>query len=150
MDIYRRIREDHDTQRDLFKQLKQTDKLQVAERRRLFRRLRAELWAHARIEELVFYAPLRGPSQTREEFFEGVTEHRLIDQTLEDLNTVDADSDAWTAKLDVLEEVTRHHIDEEEEKFFDKARQVIDDAQAREMGDDFAARKAKVVEALTG
>ena len=59
MDIYARLEDDHEKQRDMSAGLARTSG-DTSERRRLFDELRREIEAHAAAEEQTFYAELIG------------------------------------------------------------------------------------------
>ena len=48
------------------------------------------------------------------------------------------------AKLTVMKENLEHHIEEEEDDMFKKARQVMDEAELEELGERMSARKAEL------
>lgn len=146
MDIYESIKADHDRLREMSRKLMETP----ADRRQgLFDAFKRELWAHSRIEETVFYMPLREHEETRMEVLEGLNEHHMIDALLDELVAQPLEEDAWKAKAQVLGELLTHHLDEEEEELFEEARKVLDGVQARAMGASWGERKRMIVEALT-
>ena len=57
MQIYDRIRQDHDHARNLLKQLKDSATLAADQRAALFDELKREIWVHAKVEETVFSCP---------------------------------------------------------------------------------------------
>jgi len=145
MTIYDRLKADHDRLRDLFARLTEAE---GDDRRPLFMELQRALWAHHKIEEVVFYEPLRHAAETRGEVLEGLNEHHMLNGLTEELNAMPSGNEAWTAKLQVLDELVRHHLDEEEEEIFEEAKSVLDDAQARLMAGEWDARRAKLLDAL--
>ena len=109
MTIFDRIKQDHDTIRRLLDEAEKAD----GGARSAYENLQRELWAHGKVEEAVFYQSLSKAKNTKEETTEGLNEHHIINGFLDELNAMPADSTAWKAKLQVLGEVTRHHLDEE-------------------------------------
>ncbi|HET8727587.1 MAG TPA: hemerythrin domain-containing protein [Alphaproteobacteria bacterium] len=148
MDIYQRIRQDHETARGLLGRLTELPDGRADERDRLFDTLKRELWVHAKVEEAVFYAVLKEARRTRGESLEAFNEHHLINSLLDELDAMPRDNVAWTAKLGVLKEVTEHHLDEEEEEVFEEAGKVIDEDQAKRLGQAFDERKEQGLAAL--
>ena len=63
-----------------------------------------------------------------------------------ELDDMDMSSSGWLTKFKTLAEDYIHHIDEEEEEKFPKAKEVIDEAKAVELRDEFNARKPEEVE----
>ncbi|HSK39094.1 MAG TPA: hemerythrin domain-containing protein [Arenibaculum sp.] len=145
MDIYQSIKADHDTLREL---LDGMTKAPAERRQEAFERFKRELWAHSKVEETVFYTPLRRHDATRMEILEGLNEHHMIDGLLAELDAQPAQGEAWQAKAQVLCELLTHHLKEEEEKIFGEARNVLKDGQARALGESWQERRRKVVDAL--
>jgi len=112
-----------------------------AEERReeLLSELRSQLVAHERMEEEVFYPPLRDEKKTHDIVLEGYEEHHVADLILDELLETPADTDIWHAKMKVLKESIEHHIKEEEEEMFAKARKVLSEAELEELGTQMEA-----------
>lgn len=145
MDIFDRIKHDHDTLRALLERIEDPDK---ESRRAAFDEFHRELWAHGKVEEAVFYAALARHKGAKAETMEGLNEHHMINGLAEELNAMPADSGAWTAKLQVLGELLRHHLDEEEEELFEEARDALEDDRAAELGRLYDERKKHALAAL--
>ncbi|KAA0681120.1 hemerythrin domain-containing protein [Roseomonas genomospecies 6] len=142
--IFDQIKQDHDTIRRLLDEAEKAD----GDPRAAYEDLQRELWAHGKIEEAVFYQSLSKAKNTKQETTEGLNEHHIINGFLDELNAMPADSTAWKAKLQVLGEVTRHHLDEEEEELFEEAKKALDDTRAEELGGIYAERKKQMLAAL--
>jgi iron-sulfur cluster repair protein YtfE (RIC family) len=111
------------------------------ERVDLLHQIRAELVAHERMEEDVFYPALRENAKAKEIVLEGYEEHHVIDLILDELLDVPEESDLWKAKLKVLSENIEHHIEEEEGEMFKKARQTFDKEELEHLGAMMQANK---------
>ena len=114
-------------------------------REELLAQLRTELVAHERMEEEVFYPPLRDDPKTHDIILEGYEEHHVADMILDELLETPADTDVWHAKMKVLKENIEHHMEEEEHEMFGKARKVFTEAQLEQLGERMAGvqREAK-------
>lgn len=145
MDIFDRIKTDHDTLRDLLERIEDPDK---ESRRAVFEVFARELWAHGKVEEAVFYAALSKHRGAKAETMEGLNEHHMINGLAEELNAMPADSGAWSAKMQVLGELLRHHLDEEEDELFDEARDALEGERADELGRLYDERKRHALAAL--
>ena len=145
MDIFDRIKHDHDTLRALLERIEDPDK---ESRRAVFEEFARELWAHGKVEEAVFYAALTKHKEAKAETMEGLNEHHMINGLAEELSAMPADSGAWTAKMQVLGELLRHHLDEEEEELFEEARDALADERADELGRLYDERKQHAMAAL--
>jgi hypothetical protein len=66
----------------------------------------------------------------------------VVDTIMAELEDTPVGDETWAAKLTVMKENLEHHIEEEEDDMFKKARQVMDEAELEELGDRMAARKA--------
>ena len=103
-------------------------------RAELIEMLRTELVTHERIEEEVFYPPLRDNKKTHDIVLEGYQEHHVADLILDELLELPADSEMWQPKVKVLQENIEHHIEEEEEDMFKKARKVLSEEELEQLG----------------
>ncbi|CAO3362544.1 hemerythrin domain-containing protein [Azospirillum melinis] len=143
-DIFARIKTDHDTIRSL---LEKTEKANGSGRA-VFEELQRELWAHSKVEEGVFYASLKKVKEAKSETVEGLNEHHLINGLLDELNAMKTTDSGWKEKLQVLGELVRHHLDEEEEELFEEAKEALDDDRAAELGSAYAERKTHIMAGL--
>ncbi|HOP21204.1 MAG TPA: hemerythrin domain-containing protein [Parvularculaceae bacterium] len=149
MDIYARITQDHDAARESIEQLKATTPRAVKTRKELFRNLKLDLWAHHKVEEAVFYAYLRDTTDMNSEAYEGLNEHHVINGLIEELDTFPVDSEEWGVKFGALSEIVDHHLKEEEDEFFKKAKKILSADAAKLMGERFDARKKVVLAAIS-
>ncbi len=140
MDIYQRLRDDHQRQKDLAAQIVDTVG-DSDERRRLWDQLKAEAESHANAEEQTFYAALFEDPDTQEQARHSVSEHEDASKLIEELDELDMSSSGWLQKFDTLKHELEHHIEEEQHDVFPMAREVLSDDQAVQMADDFDARK---------
>lgn len=75
MDIYERLQQDHERQKELANQLAQTSG-DSSERRQLFAQIKAEAEAHANAEEQTFYAASIETQNGQEQARHSVSEHK--------------------------------------------------------------------------
>ena len=109
--------------------------------------LKTELDVHARIEETIFYPALENADETRDITLEAFEEHRLVKQLLGELEAMDKGDEQWTARMTVLKEQIEHHVEEEEDEMFPKAKKVLTDAEAEELGTRLEEAKNKELKA---
>ncbi|RKN75128.1 hemerythrin domain-containing protein [Ulvibacterium marinum] len=128
MDIFKALREDHDKQRDLLKQLVSTSG-DTKKRQQLFKNLRTALETHADAEERYFYKPLIDSDKTQEKARHGIAEHHEIDELITELDQTDFSSPAWLRIAKNLKERVEHHLDEEEHQVFQIAGKVLSTSQ---------------------
>lgn len=140
MDIYERLEQDHDKQRQLAADLAETSG-DSDERRRMFAELKTEVEAHAAAEEQTFYAALIAEPDGQEKARHSVSEHKEAADLIEELEELDMSSGGWLAKFKKLQEELEHHVDEEEDEVFVLARKLIDEQRARALAEEFNERK---------
>jgi len=67
-----------------------------------------------------------------------------VKELLKELGSTPKDSEQWTAKLTVLKENVEHHVEEEEGEMFKKARKVLTEQEAEDLGARMEAAKNKL------
>tara|TARA_R110001592_G_scaffold38609_1_gene127161 strand:- start:86 stop:523 length:438 start_codon:yes stop_codon:yes gene_type:complete len=142
MNIYQRLIEDHNTQRELAEKLMETSG-DSPERRALFERFKTELDAHALAEEQTFYSDLMQHPDGTEKARHSVAEHKDADDLLQELSDLEMSSGGWIHKFEKLKHEVIHHVDEEEKEVFPLARKLIASSRAEELANDFGDRKGK-------
>ena len=148
MDIYARIKQDHDHAREVMEKIKDTTARAEKTRLKLFGEFKLDMWAHHKVEEAVFYSFLRDDTSMSKDSYEALNEHHVANGLLEELDTFPGDSEEWGVKFGALSELIEHHIDEEEKDFFPKAKKLLSKEQANLMGSRFDARKKVVLAAI--
>jgi hypothetical protein len=103
----------------LFQQLREVSDKQ--ERKQLFVELADSLAAHGKIEELLFY-PAVCTDETADQLHEAVGEHLEVKRVLAELIEMDVEDEQFTSKLDELEKLVEHHVEEEETRLFVQVR----------------------------
>jgi hemerythrin superfamily protein len=113
------LKKDHDTVEDLF------DKFEKAEgrpaKKKIVNQALEELKVHAAIEEELFYPAVRKPVG-KDIMNEADEEHHVAKVLIAELESMDGREDHYDAKFTVLAENVRHHIKEEENEAFPKAK----------------------------
>ena len=100
------------------------------------------LSVHASIEEEIFYpAARRSRRDAGDEVLEALEEHHLVKLTLAELEPMDPAHERYAAKVTVLIENVRHHVEEEEGQLFPAVRKSLDTKQLREIGGELVAAK---------
>jgi hemerythrin-like domain-containing protein len=72
---------------------------------------------------------------------EGYQEHHVVDLIIGELRNLSPSDESWPAKAKVMHESLEHHIEEEEEKMFPKARKELSKEQLEELGRQMQAIK---------
>jgi len=146
MIVYELLKKDHKKVKALFAQLEKTDESQAEEREELFHTLHQELSIHAAAEEKFFYPALKNEEESEEIALEAVEEHKVVKKLLKELDVNGKGTKEWAAKLKVLQENVEHHVKEEEGELFEKAEDVLDDEEAKRIGEEIEAFKAEQTE----
>jgi hemerythrin superfamily protein len=139
------LKKQHQEAKSLFRRAQKTEETEA--RQELTKEIINRLTVHAKIEEEIFYPAVRGigTEKAKEIVREAYEEHHVVKLLLDELPNIDAEDEAFTAKMTVLGELVEHHADEEEKDMFPLA-QKLGEAQLEAVGERMAAR----VEALTG
>lgn len=132
MNIYEAIKKDHDIQRDLIARLLETSGA-TKEREELWSQLRKELEVHEVAEERHFYSPLIDTDKMQEDARHGMAEHHEIDELIQELEDTEMDSPHWLGALKKLRDKVHHHLEDEEEEFFEKAKEVYSQKESEEL-----------------
>jgi hemerythrin superfamily protein len=143
MNAFQLLKEDHKKVAGIFEKLEPTTERGVKTREDLFTQLKNELDVHAEIEETIFYPALREADETHDIILEGYEEHKVVKTLLAELEKLPKDDETWGAKLKVLQENVEHHVEEEEGEMFKKARKVLSEKEAEELGVRLEAAKTQ-------
>ncbi|MBY0430008.1 MAG: hemerythrin domain-containing protein [Rhodospirillales bacterium] len=135
MDVFEILKKDHERARALFAQIEQDSSHNRKNREDLFNKLKKELIAHAHVEEKVFYPALRDKKPTHDEIVEGINEHHQVETLLSRMEAIPIDSDEWMDAVRDLKRKVEHHVHEEEDEIFPKARKVLSDSQFEPLAD---------------
>ncbi|MEO7853780.1 MAG: hemerythrin domain-containing protein [Rubrivivax sp.] len=135
--IFETIRESHDLQRDLCRKLT-ASRGDMAARQVLFLQLKVELMAHAAAEERYLYVPLLMEDGGLDASRHAMHEHHQVDELLEDLLVRNKQQDGWIATAKTLSFKVRHHLKEEESKFFQVAGRLLSETKKEQLGRKYA------------
>ncbi|MBB5868863.1 hemerythrin superfamily protein [Allocatelliglobosispora scoriae] len=145
MDAIVLLKEDHKTVNALFKEFeKGKESATPAAKRKIVDKIITELTTHAFIEETIFYPAARaGAPDTTDHILESVEEHHVVAWLLSELQNLDPKEETYDAKVTVLIENVRHHVEEEEKEWFPEVRKALGRNRLLELGEQMAAAKAK-------
>ena len=143
MDALKLLKEDHDRFKKLLEEGEETTERARVGRRELFQRLKRELEIHERMEEEVLYPALKEHPKAKDIVLEGYEEHHVADMIVAELAETDYSDERWGAKWKVLKESLEHHIEEEEDDMFKKARNIFAKEELEVMGEAMEAIRAE-------
>lgn len=138
MKIYEAIKNDHDIQRNLCDKIVNTSGAST-ERKKLWEELQKELEVHEVAEERYFYSPLIDTDKMQEDARHGMAEHHEMDELIQELNDTEMSSPHWLATLQKLVAKVKHHLKDEEEDFFKKAKSVYSEKEADSLAKGYEA-----------
>src|SRR3954468_3324868 len=142
MDAISMLKDDHKAVERLFKRFEGAGSRSYVEKRNIVDRIIEELSQHAAIEEQLFYPVARAAVPDTEDIaLESLEEHNIVKWVLSDLQTMAPQHERFDAKVTVLIENVRHHVEEEEEEFFPKVRDELGRKVLNELGDAMATAK---------
>src|SRR5690349_17471091 len=120
MDAIVLLKADHKAVEKLFKEFeKGKESATPSAKRKLVEQMLAELTTHAYIEETIFYPAARAAvPDTTDHVLESVEEHHVVAWLLSELKDLDPSDQTYDAKVTVLIENVRHHVEEEEQEWF--------------------------------
>lgn len=136
------IKQDHRNVEDLFKKFEAASENANVAKRGLRDKIVEQLSVHAAVEELVLYPALREElPDSEQDVLEALEEHHTAKLLLSELEKLDPTHERFTAKMTVLIENVRHHVEEEEETLFPTIRKAFGTKRLEELGE--ALEKAK-------
>ena len=146
MDCLDLLTADHNRVRGLFKRFKDAESSDDMETMKLVAtKIVEELLIHMAIEEEIFYPAVKGESEeVKDTVLEGVEEHHVAKDLVEELSQLDPSAEEWPAKVKVLIEAVEHHADEEESEMFKEVRKETSEDERTRLGEQLAARKLEL------
>jgi hemerythrin superfamily protein len=115
---------DHRAVKALFDEFRQLSahKAPAAKRRALAEQICMELTIHMRLEEEIFYPPVRDAIRDDDLLDEAEVEHAGAKELIAQILSMKAQDELYDAKVTVLGEYIDHHVKEEREEMFPKVR----------------------------
>ncbi len=138
-DIYAVLHQDHERVAGLLARL---TKAGDGDREALLKQIKTELERHNPAEEIVFYPKLK--EAAGDLIDEAIDEHDEAESMLNELESMSPDSEEWTERCTELQHAVQEHIEEEESEIFKVAREVFNEDQARQLGEELTFEKDQV------
>ena len=139
---------DHRKVEDLFEQFEQEKESDEGTRRDIAQKICAELTVHAQVEEELFYPGLREnlEDDEMEMLEEAQVEHQTAKDLIAQIEGATEIDEVYNAKVKVLSEYIKHHVQEEENEIFPEVRDEQEELD--ELGQEMAARKGELQEEM--
>lgn len=135
------LRADHKVVDALFKEFE--DAKTSADKKQIVARICSELTVHAQVEEEIFYPAFRKALRDKELVPEAIVEHATLKDLIAQVENIEPDGEMYDAKIMVLIEYVKHHVKEEENEMFPKAKSS--DMDLIEIGSQIGERKTELM-----
>ena len=144
MDAIALLQHDHEEVEQLFRQFEKLTERAHKSKEKIVAKVIRELAIHSAIEEMLFYpavrtAALKATVRTLKEagdtILESLEEHHVVKWTLTELEKMKPEDERYDAKFKVLMESVRHHVEEEQDELFPKARRLLGKDMLEELGE---------------
>ena len=102
-----------------------------------------ELSVHAQVEEEIFYPAVKEALKDKELVPEATVEHATLKDLIAQVEGIEPDGEMFDAKIKVLSEYVKHHVKEEQNEMFPKAK--ASNLDMVELGAQMASRKEELL-----
>lgn len=114
------LKEDHQKVKELFEEFKEAEGREKTE---IAKTALQELEVHADLEERLIYPAIRAETDADDTMNEAVEEHHLVHVLIGELKKLKPSDQRYEAKFNVLGELVKHHVQEEEGEILPQAEQ---------------------------
>lgn len=135
------LRADHKLVSSLFAEYEKTGS--TVKKKKLVAQICTELTVHAQVEEEIFYPAVKQALNDHDLVPEATVEHATLKDLMGQIEFREPDGEMFDAKVKVLSEYVKHHVKEEQDEIFPKARETKLDM--GKLGAQMAARKAELM-----
>lgn len=141
MDATAMLRADHKKVSALFDAFENT---KSAKRKKdIVSQICMELTVHTTLEDEIFYPAVKAALRDRELVPEANVEHNAVKDLIAQVKDVEPDGEMYDARVKVMGEFVKHHVKEEQNEMFPKAKKTKLDMMA--LGARMAQRKAELM-----
>ncbi len=135
------LRADHKHVSELFDAYEKTRS--NSKKKSLVAEICTELSVHAQIEEEIFYPAVKLALKDKELIPEATVEHATLKDLIAQVEGIEPDGEMFDAKIKVMSEYVKHHVKEEQNEIFPKAKETNLDMV--ELGSKLAERKSELL-----
>lgn len=132
---------DHKMVDALFQEYEDTQS--VAKKKKIVAKICTELSVHAQVEEEIFYPAFKKALHDKELVPEATVEHATLKDLIAQVEGLEPDGEMYDAKIKVLCEYVKHHVKEEQNEMFPKAKSSAMDLM--KIGVQIGQRKAELM-----
>jgi len=134
------LRADHTLVSGLFADYEKTKS--AAKKKSLVAQICTELSVHAQVEEEIFYPAFKAALRDKEMVPEATVEHATLKDLIAQVKGKEPDGEMFDAKIKVMSEYVKHHVKEEQNEMFPKAKKSKLDLV--DLGAQILARKEEI------
>jgi hemerythrin superfamily protein len=140
------IKSDHRKVEQLFREFEEAGDRAYKTKQELVGQIVEELEVHAAIEEEIYYPAVEAKARKdgKELIAEAVEEHHVVKVLLGELGSMSSEDEAFDAKVTVLMENVRHHVEEEESELLPQSEKILGTDELTRLGEQMAARKQQL------
>ena len=129
------LKDDHQQIRKLFRDFQAAGENATTTKGKIATRIIEELTVHTYLENEVMYPEVRNLLPDLDhDILESYEEHHVADVLCMELYAMSPDAERFDAKMTVLIENVKHHMDEEEQDWFPKVRNGLGRTKLQELG----------------
>ncbi len=114
------LKSDHEAVSDLFAEYEKTRS--TPKKKAIVAEICTALSVHAQIEEEIFYPAVKTALKDKLLVPEATVEHAGVKDLIAQLEGIEPDGEDYDAKVKVLSEYVKHHVKEEQNEMFPKAK----------------------------
>ena len=137
LDAIALLRADHKAVDALFAEYKKARA--PSKKKQLVSKICTELSVHAQVEEEIFYSAVKQALKDKELVPQAIVEQATMKDLIAQVEGIQPDGEMFDAKINVLSEYVKHHVKEEHNEMFPKAKTTKLDM--LELGRRMAERK---------
>ena len=135
------LRADHKSVAELFDRFEKTRS--STRKKAIVSQVCLELSVHAQIEEEIFYPAVKAALKDKELVPEATVEHASVKQLISEVRDVEPDGEMYDARVKVMSEFVKHHVKEEQNEMFPRAKATRLDLVA--LGEQLMTRKEELM-----
>lgn len=143
VDAIKLLRDDHKRVTALFEEYEAARS--TKKKKELVGKICTELTVHAQIEEEIFYPSVKKALKDKELVPEAKVEHDTLRSLIAQVEGNEPDGEMFDAKIQVMSEYVKHHVKEEQNEMFTKAKKTSLDM--KKLGAQLAERKQELLSA---
>ena len=137
------LEEDHRQVEEWFDEYEELEDKEDDRKADLVEKICLALKIHAQIEEEIFYPQARDVTRDNDLIDESLVEHATVKNLIREIEVMEVGDKLYDAKIRVLGEMVKHHIEEEEEELFPELASRKTDLDA--LGKELAERKEELM-----